>query len=55
MRMPETTGIDRNLHVCYSASKSDKGPVVKDAAHPLPSIPDMKFDYILVSDQTILQ
>ena len=46
--MKETTGIDRDLHVCSSAGNSGKGPVVKDAVHPLPSIPAMKFDYILV-------
>ena len=54
MRIEETTGTDRDLHVCCSGGNSDKGPVVKDAVHPLPSIPDMKLDCSLVSDQTIL-
>ena len=29
--MKETTGFDRDLHVCTSAGNSDKGPVVKNA------------------------
>ena len=35
--MQETTGIDRDLHVCFPVANSDKGQVVKDARHPLPS------------------
>ena len=51
---------DNNRHrpamqVCCSAGNSDKGPVVTDAQHPLPSRPDMKLDYILVLDQRLTQ
>ena len=41
--------------MCTSAGNSGKGPVVKDAMHPPPSIRDMKLDHILVLDQTTLQ
>ena len=51
---------DNNRHrpamqVCRSAGNSDKGPVVMDAEHPLPSLPDMKLDHILVLDQMLTQ
>ena len=54
-RRNEKAGNNRHrpdLQVCISAGNSDKRPVVKDASHPLPSIPDMKLDHILVLDQT---
>ena len=43
------------MQVCCSAGNSDKGPVVKDAQHPLPSRSDMKLDHILVLDQRFNQ